>query len=244
MKKQTANMMRYFFRGALLLALVFLVIRVMPGAFAQRNNQISKAEVTRAAIIKESANADVPLTKKRTFVPAEPAACNLDGTLGAAPAGGSTGTLTTRLLRAGVTTSCASAPFPGNSSSGPFIYNEHQITNNVAGPLCTNVTLHYVSGGTATVNLQVAAFMAPFTAADILSAARYLGDPGASSGNPPADTTFAVNIPGGGNNFAGCFLRKRFPCRLGCGLPANTGSGRFLRSSSSCHRGRGFQPYN
>ena len=39
--------------------------------------------------------------------------------------------------------------------------------------------------------------MAPFTAADISNPARYLGDPGASSANPPADTTFAVNIPAG-----------------------------------------------
>ena len=66
MKKQTANMMTYFFRGALLLALLFLVIRVIPGAFGQRNNQISKAEVTRAAIMRESARTDVPLTKQRT----------------------------------------------------------------------------------------------------------------------------------------------------------------------------------
>ena len=95
MKKQTANMMRYLFRGALLLALVFLVIRVMPGAFAQRNNQISKEEVTRAAIIRESAKTDVPLTKQRTSVPAAPVACTLNGTLGTAPAGGSTGTLLT-----------------------------------------------------------------------------------------------------------------------------------------------------
>ena len=197
MKKTNANAMRYLVRGALLLALLFLVIHVMPGAFGQRDSQISKTEATRAAIIRESATADVPLTKRRAFVPAAPVACNLNGTLGTAPAGGSTGILATRLLRGGVATTCASAPFPGNSSNGPFIYNEHQITNNVAGPLCTTVTLHYVGGGTATVNLQVAAFMAPFTAADISNAVRYLGDPGESSGNPPVDRTFAVNIPAG-----------------------------------------------
>src|SRR4030095_4104590 len=76
-----------------------------------------------------------------------------------------------------------------------FIYNVHTLTNNTAAPLCTNITLHYVSGGTATVNIQHAAYMAPFAPADISNAARYLADPSVSSGNPPVDVTFGVNIP-------------------------------------------------
>ena len=188
--------MSYLFRGAFLLALLFIVSQIMP-AFGERNKELSKAEFTRAALAKESAKADVILKTQRTPVLAAPLVCNLDGVLGTAPVGGSTGTLTTRLFRGGVATTCASAPFPGNTGAGPFIYNEHQITNSSAAPLCTNVTLHYVGGGTATVNIEVAAFMAPFAAADITNAARYLGDPGVSSGNPPVDTTFAVNIPAG-----------------------------------------------
>jgi N-acetylneuraminic acid mutarotase len=86
-------------------------------------------------------------------------------------------------------------PSPFNTGTGPFIYNVHYVTNSGGSPLCTTVILHYVSGGTATVNMQVSAFMAPFAAGDITNMARYLGDAGVSSGNPPVDTMFQLTVP-------------------------------------------------
>jgi hypothetical protein len=135
----------------------------------------------------------VILLRKGTF----PDNCILPGTLGTAPDGGATGTLSSRLLRGGDSTTCDSAPYPGISGTGPFPYNVHYITNNSANSICTLVTLHYLSGGTATVNMQVAAFKAPFVSQDVANSMRYLGDPGASSGSPPADTSFPVTVPAG-----------------------------------------------
>jgi hypothetical protein len=43
--------------------------------------------------------------------------------------------------------------------------------------------------------MQCSAFMAPFTATDITDRARYLGDSGVSTGNPPVDTTFQLTVP-------------------------------------------------
>ena len=57
------------------------------------------------------------------------------------------------------------------------------------------VTLTVNTEGTATSNVQVAAYQAPFAAGDIGNAARYLGDPGTSSGSPPVVTTFMATIP-------------------------------------------------
>lgn len=123
-------------------------------------------------------------------------ACTATGVLGTAPSGGTTGTLATRLSRTGGASSCTSAVFPGTSSdTGPFIYNTHRVNNTTANPICVTVILTVNVGGTAVSNVQVAAFLAPFTAADISNASRYLGDPGSSSGNPPNVTTFAFTIP-------------------------------------------------
>ena len=112
----------------------------------------------------------------------------------------------------------------------------------MAGPLCTNVTLHYVSGGTATVNLQVAAFMAPFTAADISNPARYLGDPGASSANPPVDTTFAVNIPAGATISLVVFCVNVSPAGSDAAYQLILDQDAFCGPPAPVHRGRRFQP--
>src|SRR5207244_391565 len=135
----------------------------------------------------------------RQAQPVRPAGvgCTLNGTLGTAPPGGDTGNIATRIFRPGApTVMCGIAPtWPGNTGTGPFIYNVHYITNSGGSPLCTNVILHYVSGGNATVNMQLSAFMAPFAAGDITNMARYLGDAGVSTGNPPVDTTFSLTVP-------------------------------------------------
>ncbi len=142
---------------------------------------------------------DVPFLKPQTALVSErPAVCTLNGTLGTAPPGGDTGTLATRIFRPGTPTStCAGVtpPTPFNIDTGPFIYNVHYITNSGGSPLCTTVTLHVVTEGTAVTNMQCSAFMAPFAAGDITNQTRYLGDAGVSSGNPPVDTTFQLTIP-------------------------------------------------
>jgi len=197
MKKETTNVVSHLLRGAFLLVLLVFIVRLMPGAFGQRAGELTKAEANRAALAKESSRADVVLKQQRAPITAQPQLCNIAGLLGTATAGGSTGSLSLRLIRGGFQTTCATSPFPGVQSAGPLIYNEHQITNNTAIPLCTNVTLHYVSGGTANVNMQIAAYTAPFAPADLGNSGRYLGDPGVSSGSPPVDSSFAVTIPAG-----------------------------------------------
>ncbi len=114
------------------------------------------------------------------------------------PAGnpaGTTGNLDVRLIRAGVVGTCAANIFPGTFTVGPFIYNTHRLRNNTNAPICVTVSLMVNVEGTAPSNVQVAAFRAPFVAADIATAARYLGDPGGSSASPPVVTTFQVSIP-------------------------------------------------
>ena len=195
MKRQTlSTVITHLLRAAFFVVLLVVAIHVMPGVLAQR---LSKEALKAGAATQAAARADVPLPEKPVPQPSVPTVCTLDGTLGTAPVGGGTGNLAIRLFRGGVVTTCASAPYPGTSSAGTYVYNVHYITNSSAAAVCTMVTLHYVSGGTATVNFQVAAFQAPFAAADISSAARYLGDPGSSSGGPPLDTSFSVNVPPG-----------------------------------------------
>jgi Alpha-galactosidase, CBM13 domain len=146
-----------------------------------------------------ASRSDVPFLQPQTaLVPGRPAVCILAGTLGTAPPGGGTGTLATRIFRPGTPTStCAGVipPSPFNIDTGPFIYNVHYITNSGGSPLCTTVTLHVATEGTAVTNMQCSAFMAPFTAGDITNQTRYLGDAGVSTANPPADTAFQLTIP-------------------------------------------------
>ena len=195
MKKQPTTVSMHVLRVAFVLVLVALMAYVPRAIGGRISNESLKVERARATPLKESARADVELPRAQTSHPATPQVCTFDGVLGTAPAGGSTGTLGIRLFRGGFMTTCPNAPYPGTSGAGPYIYNAHNITNTTAAPLCTNVTLHYVSGGTAPVSIQVAAFQWPFSAADISNAARYLGDPGTSSGTPPMDTSFSVNVP-------------------------------------------------
>jgi hypothetical protein len=196
MKKQLPKMITHLLRGAFFLILLCFAFHLMSGASGQQGKALTKAEVTRANIMKESARADVPITQQRTTTVHTPQVCTIDAVLGTAPPGGATGSLANRLSRPGTAAATCAVPttFPG-VIGGTFLYNVHILNNNTAVALCTNITLHYVSGGTATVNIQHAAYMAPFAPADISIAARYLADPSISSGNPPVDITFGVNIP-------------------------------------------------
>ncbi len=120
---------------------------------------------------------------------------SVPGVLGTAPGnGGTTGTLATRLFRGSVLGTCAPNVFPNTTAVGPFIYNTHRFTNPSAAPQCFRVTLKVDVEGTAVSNIQVAAYL-PFVAGDITNAARYLGDPGTSSGSPPVVTSFMMTVP-------------------------------------------------
>jgi hypothetical protein len=195
----------HLIRGACYLILLIGVCTV-PFALGQRSaTRQGAANSARAAVpallpsgADRMSRSDVPFLKPQTIpFPKNPEVCTLNGTLATAPPGGATGTIATRIFRPGTpTVMCgAAATFPGNTGAGPYDYNVHYITNSGGSPLCTNVTLHYVSGGNATVNMQLSAFMAPFAPGDVTNAARYLGDAGVSTGNPPVDTTFSLTVP-------------------------------------------------
>jgi hypothetical protein len=224
-KKQINPSINAHLLWSALILLSLLAVCAIPFALAQQNaakpsaskpatQPISAAKMyppqnappsTGAAIAHQPAyqgestsRSDVPFLKPQTaLVPERPAVCTLNGTLGTAPPAGDTGTLATRIFRPGTpTVMCGVAPtWPGNIETGPFIYNVHYITNSGGSPLCTTVTLHVVTEGTAVTNMQCSAFMAPFAAGDITNQARYLGDAGVSSGNPPVDTTFQLTVP-------------------------------------------------
>src|SRR5437867_10668602 len=136
----------------------------------------------------------------RQAQPVRPAGvgCTLNGTLGTAPPGGDTGNIATRIFRPGApTVMCGIAPtWPGNTGTGPFIYNVHYVTNNGGSPLCTAVALHLLAPGTIPpTNIQCSAFMAPFAAGDITNPTRYLGDAGVSTNDPLFVPVFHLTIP-------------------------------------------------
>ena len=214
MKKQiNPSIKAHLLRSALIL-LSLLAICAIPFTLAQRNAAIPAARIyppqnaspsTSAAIAHQpsyqgdiTSRSDVPFLKPQAaLVPERPAVCTLNGTLGTAPPGGATGTIATRLSRPGSPTVICGVPpaFPGNTDTGPFIYNVHYITNTGGSPLCTAVILHVVTEGIAGTNMQCSAFMAPFQAGDITNPTRYLGDAGVSTGNPPVNTVFQLTVP-------------------------------------------------
>jgi hypothetical protein len=225
MKKQNNDTIKAHFIRSASYVLLLVTVCIIPFTVAQRNigNQAVHKPAIKANVMPAQAQigsgrapaaqpntstssasrSDLPFVQEQLLPmqgvvgAARPAVCTLDGTLGTAPPGGETGTLATRIFRPGTpTVMCGVGPtWPGNTGTGPYIYNVHYVTNTGGTPLCTTVTLHYVGGGTATVNMQVSAFMAPFAAGDITNSTRYLGDAGVSTGNPPVDTVFQLDVP-------------------------------------------------
>ena len=169
--------------GAFFLILLFLAIQVMPRALGQG----------------ESSDVEAPLLEQQPtpLTPAGPAGgSTLSGTLGTAPVGGSTGTLTTRINRpGGHTATCAGVTWPGNIGVGPFIYNVHPFINNTNSPICTTITFTMLTEGMLNGNMQLSAFQWPFVAANITNPARYLGDAGATSNQPGVQRTFELIVP-------------------------------------------------
>ena len=90
------------------------------------------------AIQSDSSTSDlaVPFRQAQPVRPAG-VGCTLDGILGTAPPGGDTGNIATRIFRPGApTVMCGIAPtWPGNTGTGPFIYNVHYVTNSGGSPL-------------------------------------------------------------------------------------------------------------
>ncbi|PYS36518.1 MAG: hypothetical protein DMF75_00790 [Acidobacteria bacterium] len=122
--------------------------------------------------------------------------CAFTANLGSPPAPAATGTISTRLFRGGVQGTCNTNTFPGNTSSGTFPFDAYTFTNSSASPVCVTAALTVNSQSNA--DYQIAAFLAPFAAADITNPARYLGDSGLSRNNfnPPINPlTFQFTVP-------------------------------------------------
>src|SRR5436853_4004677 len=122
--------------------------------------------------------------------------CAFTANLGSPPPPAVTGTISTRLFRGGVQGACSTNTFPGNASSGAFPFDAYTFTNSSASPVCMTAALTVNSQSNA--DYQIAAFLAPFSAADITNPARYLGDSGLSRNNfnPPINPlTFQFTVP-------------------------------------------------
>ncbi|PYS64737.1 MAG: hypothetical protein DMF76_04175, partial [Acidobacteria bacterium] len=122
--------------------------------------------------------------------------CAFTANLGSPPAPAATGTISTRLFRGGVQGTCNTNTFPGNTGSGTFPFDAYTFTNSSASPVCVTAALTVNSQSNA--DYQIAAFLAPFAAADITNPARYLGDSGLSRNNfnPPINPlTFQFTVP-------------------------------------------------
>lgn len=193
MKKQiNPSIKAHLLRSALIL-LSLLAIWAIPFALAEKG--AAKRTVTNP--LTQSVAAAKINALQTELMSERPEICTLNGTLGTAPAGGNTGTIATRIVQPGSpTVACGVAPtFPGNTGTGPFIYNVHYITNGGGSPLCTAVALHMITPGVGATNVQCSAFMAPFAAGDITNQTRYLGDAGVSTGNPAFTTIFQLTVP-------------------------------------------------
>src|SRR4051794_17567920 len=89
-------------RNILLVTAMGLIAYAIPHATgAKPSLDSAKRAASKAALVKESARADAPISKSRIQTPAAPLVCTINGVLGIAPAGGATGTLTSRLSRPG-----------------------------------------------------------------------------------------------------------------------------------------------
>lgn len=130
-----------------------------------------------------------------------PQVCTLRGVLGAAPAGGSTGTLANAIWRPGTATATCSGvtpPNPFNSGAGSFRYNVHYLNNPTIFPICVPVRLTKTNPSVSGADLQVSVFQSPFAAGDITNSVRFRGDAGTSTGAFAIwqPTTFSVVVPG------------------------------------------------
>ncbi len=154
--------------------------------------------------VSDTASIDTGSLRRFSLIITPQASCplcsNENGSLGTAPPGGTTGTLATRLNRPGTpSANCAGVgpPQPLTVDTGPFIYNAHSYTNALGASSCVQFTLVPLTSGTATSNIHLAAFLGGFVAGDIGSVARFLGDPGLSSGVPPATQSFQIRLAAG-----------------------------------------------
>lgn len=104
------------------------------------------------------------------------------------------GSLTQRLNRDGVVSSCGVARTQNAPIVATRTFDKYSITNTGAAPACVFISL--TVNETAASNYQVGAFTA-LNPADLTSG--WLGDSGLSSGIPPTVQSFSVNVPAGSN---------------------------------------------
>jgi hypothetical protein len=102
------------------------------------------------------------------------------------------GTQTQRLFRDGVQSACGVARTQAAPIAGTFTFDKYTFTNSAAATKCITVNLRVVEQ--AASNYMVGAFSV-FVPTNLTSG--WLGDPGLSSGIPPALSSFSVNIAAG-----------------------------------------------
>ena len=115
-------------------------------------------------------------------------ACTFNGALGAGDP-----TLPTRLFRGGISSACGSTQaYPGTTGAGPYYYDTYTIRNTTGACQCVTFTL---TTSDATANIQFAVYNGSFNPANLAS--NYLGDPGLSTGTPPATLTTSLTVANG-----------------------------------------------
>lgn len=148
---------------------------------------------------------DKSMLDEGTFVPAElpegNACLTIDGVLGSGSPSypGTSGSMTGRLNRNGVASSCAVPKFCDLFVNDPGRdFDSYSIPNNTGGTVCVDVTLNVIDQ--AGCNLQAISYLNNFDPADICGAgSTYLADAGVSSGIPPNATMFSGDVPDGDN---------------------------------------------
>lgn len=124
-----------------------------------------------------------------------PQACAITGTIGTAPAGGSTGVFpTVRLNRNGTPSECSvpAKAYPGTLAGTNRPFNVHNFANTSSTPSCVTFTLTNTNGVS---DVLLSVHRSPFVAGDISTAARYLGDAGSSAVSTGVIKTFQTVIP-------------------------------------------------
>ena len=122
----------------------------------------------------------------------------INGTLGSNdptfPGPRASGLQTGRLNRNGIASSCATpkacAPFDATPGRA---YDSYTIPNQSGAPQC--VTINLSENAADTNNLQSNAYLNSYDPNNICT--NFLGDPGLSTGVPPAPTSFSVVVPAG-----------------------------------------------
>ena len=128
-----------------------------------------------------------PVASKNTLAN-RTTACTFTGALDA-----SDPTLSTRLFRGGISSTCGGTQaFPGTSGAGPYYYDTYSIRNTTGACQCVTFTLTTTD---ATANIQFAVYNGSFNPANL--ATNYFADPGLSTGTPPSALSCSATVANG-----------------------------------------------